>query len=584
MNLQISSLLKGYRDGSFSVREVVDFCLANIENSPDAAWIYKLSKAELDPYIVALENKSPENCPLFGVPFVIKDNIDLANVPTTAACPDFEYVPEKSAFVVKQLIDAGAIPLAKSNLDQFATGLVGTRSPYGECPNSFDVDYISGGSSSGSAVAVALNCCSFSLGTDTAGSGRVPAAFNNLIGLKPSKGLLSCRGVVPACRSLDCVSIFALDSADAKSVFDVASVFDPEDCFARKLAEISTLPTAYKFGVPKADQLKFFGDSEYETAFYESVALLENLGAEKVEIDFQPFIDAANLLYYGPWVNERFAAVGEFIEKNPSSVLETTRKIITSGLEITAPEVFKAMYKLNEFKRATDQILADIDFMVTPTAGSRYKRSEIADEPILLNTNLGYYTNYMNLLDYASIAVPTKMTSNLPFGVTLVSFAGHDKKLLQVAGKLHAESGLKVAKTEFAPVACSAAESDFIDVAVCGAHLKGFPLNRQLTDLKATFVCATKTAPEYRMFAFESDGIKKPGLIHDVENGASIYLEIYRLTPESFGEFVNQIPAPLGIGKVVLESGDSVSGFIAEPIVSKIGKEITELGDWRKFQ
>ncbi|MDF7806892.1 allophanate hydrolase [Pontiellaceae bacterium B12219] len=583
-NLQISSLLKGYADGAFTISDVVFQCLDVAEKLPKEVWIRKLTAEEVAVYVRALEGESPETKPLYGIPFVIKDNIDLADIPSTAGCPDFEYLPKQSAHVVEQLIQAGAIPLGKTNLDQFATGLVGTRSPYGACPNHFDPDYISGGSSSGSAVAVAGGCASFSLGTDTAGSGRVPAAFNNLIGLKPSKGLLSCSGVVPACKSLDCVSIFALDAADAQAVFKVAAHFDADDCYARELAQAPTLSRGWTFGVPKMEQLKFFGNEEYKAAFLKSVAMLEKAGGTQVEIDFQPFLDAANLLYSGPWVNERYAAVGDFIEANPDAVLETTRTIILSGLQIPAPEVFESMYKLQAFKRMTDRIMNSVDMIVTPTAGTCYTIDEVNADPIQLNTNLGFYTNYMNLLDYAAIAVPTALTSSLPFGVTLVSFAGHDLKLLQLADRLHQVTGLSVGKTQHRPVPLVPVLNDgMVDVAVCGAHLNGYPLHHQLTDLKATFVGSAETAPEYRMYAFETGGVAKPGLIRDAEKGGGIYLEIYRLSHEAFGKFVSCIPAPLGMGKVTLKDGRTVAGFIAEPMVEQIGEEITQLGDWRKF-
>ncbi|MDF7826389.1 allophanate hydrolase [Pontiellaceae bacterium B12227] len=583
-SLQISALHKAYTRGDATVESVIDFCLKRADEIAPEAWIRKLTADEVSTYIQALEGESPESKPLYGIPFVIKDNIDLAGIPTTAACPDYEFVPEQSAYVVEQLINAGAIPLGKTNMDQFATGLVGTRSPYGACPNSFDPAYVSGGSSSGSAVAVADGCASFSLGTDTAGSGRVPAAFNNLIGLKPSKGALSCSGVVPACKSLDCVSIFALDAADAQTVFKVAAHFDPSDGYARKLDQAPLISSGWKFGVPKKEQLKFFGNEAYRTAFYQSVDMLEEAGGIKVEVDFQPFLDAANLLYSGPWVNERYAAVGAFIESNPEAVLEITRKIILSGLEIPAPKVFEAMYQLQAYKRIADDVMRSVDMIVTPTAGTCYTRDAVNADPVQLNTNLGYYTNYMNLLDYAAIAVPTAMTSTVPFGITLVSFAGHDLKLLQLADRLQQVSGLNVGKTEKGPMPYQPVPArGTVDLAVCGAHLNGYPLHHQLEELGAAFVESTETANAYRMYAFETGGVAKPGLIHDPENGGRIYVEIYRLTFKNFGKFVSAIPAPLGIGKVKLRGGTEVCGFIAEPEVSTLGKEITDLGDWRKF-
>ena len=584
MNLQITALLDAYRSGAQTVASVMEYCRAQADALPSEVWIRKLTEEEIRAYVEALAGESPDSKPLFGIPFVIKDNIDLACVPTTAGCPDFSYTPTSSAYVVEQLIQAGAVPLGKTNLDQFATGLVGTRSPYGACPNHFDPDYISGGSSSGSAVAVAGGCCSFSLGTDTAGSGRVPAAFNNLIGLKPSRGLLSCSGVVPACKSLDCVSIFALDAADAQAVFNVAARFDADDGYARELEQESVVSDGWTFGVPRRDQLRFFGNDVYEAAFEESVKLLELAGGTKVEVDFQSFLDAANLLYSGPWVNERHAAVGDFIEAHPDAVLDVTRTIVLSGLGIPAPEVFKAMYELQALKRISDRVMRSVDMIVTPTAGTCYTRAEVNDDPVGLNTQLGYYTNYMNLLDYAAVAVPTAMTDPLPFGVTLVSFAGHDLKLLDLAARLHRASGLPVGGTDIPPAPfIPSTEPDAIDLAVCGAHLKGYPLHHQLEALDAVFVESARTSAAYRMYAFETGGIAKPGLIRDELNGNSIYLEIYRMKAAAFGKFVSRIPAPLGIGKVELADGRTVSGFIAEPSVQQIGKEITHLGDWRQY-
>jgi len=584
MNLQITALLNAYREGGQTVASVMDYCRAQADALPEEVWIQRLTKEEIRVYVDALSEESPDTKPLFGIPFVIKDNIDLAGIPTTAGCPEFSYTPASSAYVVVQLIQAGAVPLAKANLDQFATGLVGTRSPYGACPNHFAPDYISGGSSSGSAIAVAGGCCSFSLGTDTAGSGRVPAAFNNLVGLKPTRGLLSCSGVVPACKSLDCVSIFALDAADAQAVFKVAARFDADDCYARELEQESAVSAGWTFGVPRKDQLRFFGNDGYEAAFEESVMLLEQAGGTKVEVDFQPFLDAADLLYSGPWVNERHAAVGDFVEAQPEAVLDTTRAIIRSGLKIPAPDVFKAMYKLQALKRTSDKVMRSVDMMVTPTAGTCYTRAQVNDDPIQLNTHLGYYTNYMNLLDYSAVAVPTVMTKPVPFGVTLVSFGGHDLKLLDLAARLHRESGLAIGDTQIPPSPfVPGSEPDAIELAVCGAHLKGYPLHHQLEELDAVFVESARTAAAYRMYAFETGGIAKPGLIRDEQNGGSIYLEIYRMKAAAFGKFVSRVPAPLGIGTLELASGRMVSGFIAEPEVQQIGKEITDLGDWRKY-
>ncbi len=565
IDLRIGALRKGYLAKQFRVSDVIRRCVEAADRAPREVWIHRLDAGTLAGYAERLEALDPASLPLYGIPFVIKDNIDLGGVPTTAGCPEFSYVPERSAFVVERLIAAGAVPLGKTNLDQFATGLVGTRSPYGACPNAFDPAYISGGSSSGSAVAVASGCCSFSLGTDTAGSGRVPAAFNNLVGLKPSKGLLSCSGVVFACRSLDCVSIFALDCRDAETVFEVAAEFDPADCYSRKLDPV--FRTGKRFGVPRAEQLKFFGNNEYCEAFSRTVELLEASGFTKAEIDFSPFVAAAELLYSGPWVNERYAAVGEFIEAHPDAALETTCKIILSGKEMPAYEAFRAMYRLQELKRTADAVMDSVDVLLTPTAGTCYTIAEVNADPVALNTNLGYYTNYMNLLDYAAVAVPAAMTSKVPFGVTLVGKAGSDRRLLALAGELHEASGLK---------------DGTVTLAVCGAHLRGFPLHGELEILGAKFIAESATAPAYRMYAFRDGTVWKPGLVGDA-SGSSIYLELYELSFSAFGKFVAGIPAPLGIGKLELADGRKVCGFLAEPAVAAQGRDITGLGDWRKF-
>lgn len=397
-------------------------------------WIYTLSENELEPYLKRLESCEPNSLPLYGIPFSIKDNIDLKGVPTTAACPDYTYIPTESAFVVKTLIEAGAIPVGKTNLDQFATGLVGTRSPYGACQNSIDPDYISGGSSSGSAVSVALDMVIFSLGTDTAGSGRVPAAFNNLVGLKPSKGVLSTSGVVPACRSLDCVSIFAKTTEDVQKVFDITVSFDELDPYSQPMPMIQkSIPSRFRFAIPREEQLKFFGDIEAEALYRKAVKTFEEMGGTAVEIDFSPMFEAANLLYYGPWVTERYIAVKEMIETKPESFIDVTRTIIESGKMKSAEDYFTAEYKLKGYKRQADLLMADIDFALTPTTGTIYTVDEVNADPVQLNTNLGYYTNFMNLLDFSAYAVPAGFRENgLPFGVTLFAEAFEDRNLLQI--------------------------------------------------------------------------------------------------------------------------------------------------------
>jgi allophanate hydrolase len=525
-------------------------------------------------YVDALAGKSVESLPLYGIPFVIKDNIDLAGVPTTAACPDFAYTPEHSATVVQRLIDAGAIPLGKTNLDQFATGLVGSRSPYGACRNSIDANYISGGSSAGSAVAVAAGLASFSLGTDTAGSGRVPAAFNNVIGVKPSNGRLSTRGVVPACRSLDCVSIFALCAEDAALVLAVAEGFDAADAYSRVTADQRL--SGVRFGVPRRDQLQFFGDTEYERLFGAAVERCESLGGTAVDIDFAPFLEAARLLYEGPWIAERYAAIGPFMEAHPGALHPVTQRIVEPGKGVTATDAFRGAYQLQELKRRSETAWSQVDWILTPTCGTIYTLREVEAQPLQLNANLGYYTNFMNLFDLTGVAVPAGFRSDgLPFGVTLVGPRGAEKALLGLAGRFQSESPGLQDNPELDP-GCVA-------IAVCGAHMAGLPLNHQLQTRGGYRLQSTHTAAAYRLFSLPGGPPQRPGLIRVAQDGARIEVEVWALPSDQVGSFISGIPAPLGIGKVELESGAWVSGFICEGYAADGAADISSYGGWRAY-
>jgi len=428
-NMTIPALREAYNNGALTPATVLKEIrqrAAELENYN--IWIHLLSDNELAPYLSSLEEKDPETHPLWGIPFAIKDNIDLAGVATTAACEEFSYTPEASAKVVQQLIDAGAIPVGKTNLDQFATGLNGTRSPWGACKNAFDPEYISGGSSSGSAVAVALGLASFSLGTDTAGSGRVPACFNNLVGLKPSRGLLSATGMVPACRSLDCMSIFAMHTDDANAVLAVAEGYDTEDAYSRTnpfpnqdrhYGEFSGPLTV---GIIPESQLQFFGDEAYAQAYAETIATLKKSGINFVGIDYTPFDEAARLLYEGPWVAERYVATQPLIDEHPEAIFPVVRQIVAGGKDPKAADLFRAQYRLEALKKRCDEQLDRVDCLLTPTAGRCFTIAEVLEEPVKYNTQLGYYTNFMNLLDLTSVAIPTRFARNgLPFGVTLVA-------------------------------------------------------------------------------------------------------------------------------------------------------------------
>lgn len=593
-NMGISALRSAYADGSLTP----SMLMSNIrqrasEYEAHNIWIHLLTEQEQASYLSALADKDPQACPLWGIPFAIKDNIDLAGIPTTAACQAFSYTPAASASVVQRLLDAGAIPVGKTNLDQFATGLNGTRSPWGACKNAFNSEYISGGSSSGSAVSVALGLASFSLGTDTAGSGRVPACFNNLVGLKPSRGLLSSTGMVPACRSLDCMTVFAYGTDDANAVLSVAEGYDRQDAYSRhnpfqnQFRRYGVSSGKLKVGVIPQAQLSFFGDKAYEKAYQETLEVLSTQGIEFVDIDYAPFQEAAKLLYEGPWVAERYLATQPMIDENPEAIFPVVREIIAPGGKPKATELFSAEYRLNALKQLCDQILAKVDCLLTPTAGTCFTIAEMLEEPILRNSQLGYYTNFMNLLDLASIAVPTRIASNgLPFGITLVGAAFSDRGLLSIANRIHAGMdltagalGIGISPSEGAAVSTS----NHIDVLVCGAHLDGLPLNWQLTERGATLKCKTKTAPVYRMYALAGGPPYRPGLILDECEGASIDVEIWSVPAEQFGSFVDGIPAPLGIGKVRVADGSVVSGFICEPYGIDGAEEITHLGGWRAY-
>jgi allophanate hydrolase len=588
-SLLIPNLHQQYRERRLTPAQLVERLTTMPAEQPSRnIWITRLDMEQVMPYVRALENHSIESKPLYGIPFVIKDNIDLARVPTTAGCAEFSYVPQHSASVVERLIEAGALPMGKTNLDQFATGLVGARSPYGACRNSFDANYVSGGSSSGSAVAVALGLASFSLGTDTAGSGRVPAAFNNIVGLKPTLGRLSSRGVVPACRSLDTVSIFALSCGDAAAVLGAAAGFDAADPYSRALDDVSL--AGKRFGVPGAADLQFFGDADYAGLFAATVQRLRSLGFIPVTIDFAPFLEAARLLYEGPWLAERFAAVGDFLTANPSAGLKITRGIIEAGARLSASDVFRGQYRLQTLKRTCETLWSQMDFLLTPTTGTIYTVAAVEAEPTRLNANLGYYTNHMNLLDLAGVAVPAGFRGDgLPFGVTLVGPPSSERALLHVADRLHragvARLGAmtKPALGEEPASLRTAPRPGFVSIAVCGAHMEGLPLNHQLRDRGAYLLQTTRTAPKYRLFALEGGPPHRPGLIHTAAAGTEIEVELWAMPQHLLGSFLAGIRAPLGLGTLELQDGTTSLGFICEGYAAESGTDISRYGGWRAY-
>jgi allophanate hydrolase len=525
----------------------------------------------------AREIESQTEKPLTGKTFAVKDNFDVAGMPTTAGCPAYAYKPSATATVVQRLQDAGALLIGKTNMDQFATGLVGTRSPFGACSSVFDARYISGGSSSGSAVAVAKNLVSFSLGTDTAGSGRVPAAFNGLLGVKPTRGLLSTLGVVPACRTLDCVSIFARTSRDAYDVWKVARGLDPADpfsCEPRRGEDAAPwLNQTFRFGVPAPNQLEFFGDDEAAQLYQTAIEKLQQVGGEKIEIDFSVFRKAADLLYGGPWVAERLAAIKDFFRDHADEVEQVVRGIIGGAGWYTAVDTFEADYRLRELRREAEKQWAAMDVLMLPTTGTIYTHEQIAVDPVKMNTNLGYYTNFVNLMDLAAVAAPAGFRPNgLPFGISFIGPAFSDEALLALADRFLGAINPLLSK---AP-GC-------VELAVVGAHLSGQPLNWQLTERGALLQKACRTAPNYRLYALPS-APPKPGLVRDEKfQGPGIEVEVWNVPEDRFGGFVADIPAPLGIGTVILDNGESVKCFLCERYALSTATEITHFGGWRSY-
>lgn len=578
--MSAAAIAAGVNAGTTSAVTVAQDTLARIA-AYDAVqpqiWISRASPEDILAAATAVDARvaGGEVLPLAGVPFAVKDNIDVAGLDTTAACPAFAHRPAASAMVVERLLAAGAICVGKTNLDQFATGLNGTRSPYGAPRNAYNLAYVSGGSSSGSSSAVAAGLVPFALGTDTAGSGRVPAAFQHLIGFKPTKGRWSTRGLVPACRSLDCISVFTADTADARLVDAVVAGFDVADPYSKPLADRPVVPL--RIGVPRRDQRVFFGDPHAEYFYDRALEVLAGK-ATLVEIDLEPLREAALLLYGGPWVAERTAAVADLLATDPDALDPTVRAIVEPGLETSAVELFKGIYRLADLKRHADLLWEELDLLAFPTAGTTYRVAELLAAPIALNSNLGAYTNFVNLLDMAAVAVPAGIRANgTGFGITLIGPADTDRALLDVA-----DDYLTRAELPSPPPLDLEGRMETVKLAVVGAHLKDMPLHWQLTSRDAKFVGAFETAPNYRLYAMADSVPPKPALVHSTDGGP-IKLEVYELDVAAFGSFVVEVPAPLAIGTVTLADGTSVKGFVAEPRALTGAEDITALGGWRAY-
>lgn len=579
--LTIQWLRQNYLEGKITPEQVIDTVISRSENDNQMnIWITQPDRSFIQPYLDRLSAMPVEKAPLWGIPFAIKDNIDLAGVRTTAGCPDYAYVPEKHATVVGNLIEAGAIPVGKANLDQFATGLVGTRSPYGEVHNALKEELISGGSSAGSAVAVARGQAAFSLGTDTAGSGRVPAALNRLIGFKPSCGAWSTRGVVPACASLDCITVLANNVDDAMTVDQAARRYDDHCPWSKPIpAPMSKLPK--RICLPK-QSLHFFGpyQSEYKAAWGKTVQAVQETGWLIDWIDSDFFADIAKLLYDGPFVAERWADLAPFVEAHPGGILPVTERILKSGAKesYTASLLFDHIHKLEAAKQKARAILKDAVF-ITPTAGGTWTRGQVRKDPVRTNSEMGEYTNHCNLLDLCAISVPfADAAEDLPFGATFFATADHEDFILGLAEEFQKNLMYEAVRSPGGP----AENGGIIQLAVCGLHMRGFELEHQLHDHHARFVGETETAEKYRLFRLDTKPFK-PGLIKTESDGRPIHVELWNFPLSTFGSFTASIPAPLGIGKIELKDGREVPGFICEPYAIKSAEDISSYGGWKNY-
>jgi allophanate hydrolase len=587
----VAAIVAAHRAGTLSPAQTVARSYARIRDHNDPAIFISLrDEANAIAEAEALSAKDPARLPLYGVPVAVKDNIDVAGLPTTAACPAFAYSPAHDATAVARLRAAGAIVIGKTNLDQFATGLVGVRSPYGIPNNPMRGDLIPGGSSSGSAVAVSAGLVPLALGTDTAGSGRVPAMLNNIVGLKPSLGLISTSGVVPACRTLDCVSIFSLTTDDAMTTLATMAGPDAADPYSRdrSLAPITAFPGHLRLGVPRKGQLIFFGDKASEAAYGEALKRWTALGATLVEFDLEPFYETARLLYEGPWITERYLVIRDLLASSPEAIHPVTREITLPGARLSAADTFAALYRLQTLRGTSNRTFTDIDALVLPTAPTAYSTAQVLANPIELNSRLGTYTNFVNLLDLCGLALPSAIRADdIPFGITLLAPGGQDARLASIGRVFQADTGLPLGAKSVPqpPLATFHANAlgDEIAIAVVGAHLSGMALNGELTALGGRMLQSAATAPDYKLYALDATPAK-PGMLRVAAGtGSSIALEVWTLPAAAFGKFVAAVPPPLSIGTVRLADGRGVKGFIVEPADIGGARDISAFGGWRAF-
>ncbi|MEW6767769.1 MAG: allophanate hydrolase [Pseudomonadota bacterium] len=592
MTETIAAIVGQHRAKTMSPADTVARAFARIRDHGDPAIFISLrDESEAIAEAKALAAKDASHLPLYGVPFAVKDNIDVAGLATTAACPAFSYRPAQDANTVARLRAAGAIVVGKTNLDQFATGLVGVRSPYGIPKNPVHGDLVPGGSSSGSAVAVSAGLVPLSLGTDTAGSGRVPAMLNNIVGLKPSLGLMSTAGVVPACRTLDCVSIFSLTVDDAMIALNAMAGYDAADPYSRhrSVGPLTEFPPALKIGIPRKGQLLFFGDRQSEQGYDAAIARLIALGAQTVEIDIEPLYETARLLYEGPWVAERYLVIRDLLASDPDAIHPVTREITIAGAKVSGADTFAALYRLEALRQVARKIFAQIDTLVLPTAPTAYTVAQVLADPIQFNSRLGTYTNFVNLLDLCGLAIPAAMRADgVPFGITLLAPAGHDAALASIGRIFHADTKLKTGAKGVVPPPLAAIGrelgQDEVALVAVGAHMSGMALNHELVALGGRLVMTTATAPDYKLYALKGTTPPKPGMLRVEQNsGAAIKVEVWALSSGSFGKFVASLPSPMSIGNIALADGSVAKGFLVEAEAIKGARDITSFGGWRAF-
>ncbi|MEP9378317.1 allophanate hydrolase [Aquabacter sp. CN5-332] len=586
----LATLLAAHREGRRTPSDTVRETYRRIAAHDDpAVFITLRPEADLLKDAAALEAAGNTALPLYGIPIAVKDNIDVAGLPTTAACPAFAYDAPANATVVARLKAAGALIVGKTNLDQFATGLVGTRSPYGVPRNAFNGKLVPGGSSSGSASAVSAGLVPVALGTDTAGSGRVPAMLQNIVGVKPSLGLVPNTGLVPACKSLDCISVFALTVDDAMAALEVMAGEDEADAFSRALplGRLAALSMKPRLGFLPPDQREFFGDADAAAAYETAISRFRDMGADLVAFDYSPFAECARLLYEGPWVAERWIVAEKLLTTNPDAVHPITRAITEPGGTASAADAFRAMYRLRELRAKVAPILAGLDAILLPTAPTAYMLDEVMADNIRLNSRNGTYTNFVNLMDLCGTAVPNVIAaSGVPYGITLLASAGKDAEVASIARAFARAADLPLgASGETAPPAPALPEASRegrLELCVFGAHLSGMGLNGELLELDGRLVAPVQTAPAYRMWLLKG-AVPRPGVVRVASGGASLAGEVWSLPFEGIGRLLARIPAPLGLGSVTLEDGREVAGFLAEAAGTEGCPDITSYGGFRAF-